>query len=81
MTCIIRNLWLLITKAGSLWVAWIDSYVLNGRTLWQVSPTQNCSWSWKRLLGLRTITQGFVELKNGVECWKFPGNSYKTTAI
>ena len=33
------------------------------------------------MLGLRTITQGFVELKNGVECWKYPGNSYKTTAV
>ena len=46
VACILHNIWLLITKAGSLWVAWIEAYILKGRSFWQVSLTQNCSWFW-----------------------------------
>ena len=43
--CIIQNIWSIITKSGSLWIAWIEAYMLKGRSLWQVPATQNCSWS------------------------------------
>ena len=81
VACILHNIWLLITKAGSLWVAWIEAYILKGRSFWQVSLTQNCSWSWRRLLGLRNLAQGFIEQQNGMDCWKFSRANYKAADV
>ena len=30
-TCVIQNIWSILTKAGSLWIAWIEAYVIKGR--------------------------------------------------
>ena len=43
--CIIQNIWSLITQAGSLWIAWVNAYILKGQSFWQVSPMQSSSWS------------------------------------
>ena len=74
--CIIQNTWSLISQAGSLWIAWVNAYVLKGRIFQQVSPMQNSSWSCWKLLQLRTLAIRFLELRNGVEVWKYPGNRY-----
>ena len=68
--CIIQNIWSIIIKAGSLWIAWIEAYVLQGRSIWQISASQNSSWNWRKLLQLRSLAYGFVEWKDGVEVWK-----------
>jgi len=48
----LNHIWNLFTKAGSLWVAWIESNSLKGRSLLQVSIPVSCSWSWKKILKL-----------------------------
>jgi hypothetical protein len=40
-------------RSGSLWVAWVKEILLKGRSFWQVSLPQICSWSWRKLLKLR----------------------------
>ncbi|XVE94760.1 hypothetical protein REPUB_Repub02eG0036800 [Reevesia pubescens] len=50
-TCKHRNLWILPTKSGSSWVAWIEAYVL------ECFCSQNVSWNWRKLLQLRNICQ------------------------
>ena len=32
----LKILWLLLVKSGSLWVAWVESYILKGRSLWEI---------------------------------------------
>ena len=79
--CVIQNIWSLITQAGSLWIAWINAYVLKGRSFWQVSPMQNSSWNWRKLLQLRSHASGFLVSMNGVEAWKFSGSKYSVNKV
>ncbi|TYG41580.1 hypothetical protein ES288_D12G186800v1 [Gossypium darwinii] len=51
--CIMQNLSSILIQAGPLWVAWIQAYVLRGRDLMQVSPSQTSSWSQSKILKLR----------------------------
>ena len=30
--CIMQNIWSIIVKAGSLWIAWLDAYVMKGKS-------------------------------------------------
>jgi hypothetical protein len=62
---ILQHIWDLFTKAGSLWVAWIDENRLKGKSLWQVSIPNDCSWCWKKLLKLRNIAKQFLSFKMG----------------
>ena len=43
--CIIQNIWAILTQAGSLWIAWVEAYVLKGRSIWQLPISSTCSWS------------------------------------
>lgn len=63
----LNHIWNLFTKAGSLWVVWIETNWLKGRSLWQISiPT--CSWSWKKLLQIRDIAKKFIRFQAGDGC-------------
>ena len=57
------------------------AYILKGRSLWQISSSQCSSWNWRKLLQLRSLAYRFVEMKNGIEVWKFPGSRYSTAQI
>jgi len=46
-------------------VAWIENNLLKGRSFWQVSIPHNCSWSWRKLLKLRSIAKQFLSFKVG----------------
>jgi hypothetical protein len=48
-----RHIWSLFVRSGSLWVAWVHAILLKGRSFWQVRIPQICSWSWRKLLKLR----------------------------
>jgi hypothetical protein len=61
----LNHIWNLFTKAGSLWVAWINANRLKGRCLWEISIPNSCSWSWKKLLKLRDIAKRFISFKVG----------------
>jgi hypothetical protein len=61
----LNHIWSLFTKAGSLWVAWINLNWLRGRSLWQVPIPQSCSWSWKKLLKIREVAKTFIRFQVG----------------
>jgi hypothetical protein len=61
----LRHIWNLFVKSGSLWVAWINAYVLKGRSFWGVKIPQSCSWSWRKLLKLREVAKTFIRFKVG----------------
>jgi hypothetical protein len=62
-----RHIWNLFAKAGSLWVAWVKEYLLKGKCFWQIRIPQECSWCWRKLLKLRDIARQFCSLRLGVE--------------
>lgn len=54
-----------LLKVGSLWVAWVDTNWLKGRSFWQIPIPQSCSWSWKQILKLREVAKRFLKFKVG----------------
>ena len=81
MACIIQNIWAIISKAWSIWISWINEYVLKGRSFWLIPAMQNRSWSWRKILQLRPLASGFIERRNGVEVWKFPWERYSVATV
>ncbi|GJY90065.1 hypothetical protein Tco_0505261, partial [Tanacetum coccineum] len=65
MTTHILNI---ISSKESLWVRWIHTYKLNGRSFWDVPVKSDMSWGWRKLLQLREIVKPFfwVKLGNGL---------------
>jgi hypothetical protein len=61
----LKHIWSLFAQSGSIWVAWVDSYWLKGRSLWNISIPKVCSWSWKKLLNLRETAKKFISFKVG----------------
>lgn len=64
-TCMLYHVWTLFARSGSLWVAWVEENLLKRESFWQVAIPQNCSWSWKKLLKLRSIAKQFLSFKVG----------------
>jgi hypothetical protein len=61
----LRHIWNLFSRAGSLWVAWVKENWLRGRSFWQIPIPQSCSWCWKQLLKLRNLAKRFLSFKVG----------------
>ena len=59
----------------------MQAYVLRGRSFWQLTPSQGCSWSWRKLFDLRTIALEFREWEGGIGRWKISGQKYKVSAV
>ncbi|XP_039062568.1 uncharacterized protein LOC120207116 [Hibiscus syriacus] len=45
----------LLTAEGSLWVAWVRSYVLKGANFWSIESKASFSWSMRKILKTRRI--------------------------
>lgn len=41
---IMKLIWNLFTEFGSLWVAWVQQCLLNGRRFWTTKVPQDCTW-------------------------------------
>ncbi|XP_039009389.1 uncharacterized protein LOC120137799 [Hibiscus syriacus] len=54
MLQLIRNI---LAGEGSLWVAWIKSYLLKDRDFWHTEGGTNASWSFRKLLKLKIEAQ------------------------
>lgn len=59
------HLWSVVTNRQSLWVKWIHTYRLKGRSFWQVKVPWDASWSWKKILWLRDDFRPFIQSKVG----------------
>lgn len=56
----LKLIWLLFADTGSLWVAWIKSYVIKGRQFWTTDFMGNGSWIWRFLIKLRELARPFL---------------------
>ena len=79
--CIIQNIWSIFTKVGSLWIAWIEAYVLEGMSIWLLPISIGCSWNWRKIMQLTELASNFIERRNGGEVWKYPGSKYQVAMI
>lgn len=49
-----------LTHKESLWVKWIHSYKLRGRSFWDVPCLGDVSWGWRKLLAIRPKVRPFI---------------------
>ncbi|GJY46647.1 hypothetical protein Tco_0435710 [Tanacetum coccineum] len=63
------HIWNVVSNKEYLWVRWIHMYKLRGRTFWDISPKNDMSWGWRKLLQLREIVKPFfwVRIGNGLK--------------
>ncbi|GJY03440.1 putative reverse transcriptase domain, reverse transcriptase zinc-binding domain protein [Tanacetum coccineum] len=54
------HIWSIITHKESLWVKWIHSYKLKGRSFWDVPCLGDVSWGWRKLLQIRPLIRPFI---------------------
>ncbi|GLT73885.1 hypothetical protein SLA2020_457150 [Shorea laevis] len=59
--CILKHIWLLFSKAGSIWVAWVHEYLIKGRSFWTLNISADASWGWRKILKLRHIAKGLIQ--------------------
>nr|GEV94593.1 hypothetical protein [Tanacetum cinerariifolium] len=65
------HIWSIASNRESLWVRWIHTYKLCGRTIWDVQPRSEMSWGWRKLLKLREYVKPFF--------WSDIGNGKSTS--
>nr|GEY99331.1 hypothetical protein [Tanacetum cinerariifolium] len=69
------HIWNIVSSKDSLWVRWIHTYKLQGRSFGDVLVKSDTSWGWRKLLQLREIVKTFfwVKLGNGLSTsmWTF----------
>ncbi|XP_021996242.2 uncharacterized protein LOC110893442 [Helianthus annuus] len=61
----VTHIWSLITLRESLWVKWVHSYRIGGRSFWDLPVKQNITWSWRKMLQLRPLVHQYVWSKIG----------------
>jgi hypothetical protein len=64
-TSMLRHIWSLFARSGSLWVAWIKEIFLKKISFWSVSIPQNCCWCWRKILKLRDIAKKLLRFEVG----------------
>ncbi|GKD50599.1 hypothetical protein Tco_1279575 [Tanacetum coccineum] len=62
------HIWSIASNRESLWVRWIHTYKLQGRTIWDIQPKGDMSWGWRKLLQLWEFMKPFfwVEIGNSL---------------
>ena len=62
---IVKHLWLLCSGEDSSWATWVRSYLLRGRSFWEVACPGDCSWSWRKILSLRSWVRRRMRFRIG----------------
>lgn len=63
--CLARLIWLLFQGLESLWIAWVKEMILRGKCFWAIDASSNFSWTWRRLLKLRSLFRPYIAYKVG----------------
>ncbi|XP_056852587.1 uncharacterized protein LOC130501776 [Raphanus sativus] len=61
----LKFIWILLSKASSLWGDWHWSTHLNTHSFWTVTASDSDSWTWKKILDLRPLALQFIRTRLG----------------
>ncbi|GJY03098.1 hypothetical protein Tco_0361250, partial [Tanacetum coccineum] len=61
------HIWSILTHRESLWVKWVHTYKLKGRSFWDVACRGDVTWRWSKLLQVRSTIRLFIwhKINNG----------------
>ncbi|KAF5803513.1 putative reverse transcriptase zinc-binding domain-containing protein [Helianthus annuus] len=61
------HIWSIVSKRDSLWVEWVQSYRLKGKSFWVCKTPANCCSSWRNIIHMRPLIRKHVwsELGDG----------------
>jgi hypothetical protein len=62
----LENIWNLFAEAGSVWVAWVHSSFLRGKSFWCIIASQDSTWGWRKLPKLRSLALPHVKFAIGM---------------
>ena len=62
---ILKHLCSIISKSPNLWPSWINATVLRRAKFWLMTVPTDCSWIWRRVLGLRQLALRFLRFHIG----------------
>ena len=57
---ITKHIWSSLMQAGSLWVAWIHKYLLNGKIFWDVKPPRIALRDGEKFWSLGNLWEDFL---------------------
>ena len=61
-----KHLWAVCSNLrSSVWVSWVRSTLLKGKNVWEVRCPGDCSWSWRKILGLRCLVRRLMQFRVG----------------
>ncbi|GJR26775.1 RNA-directed DNA polymerase, eukaryota, reverse transcriptase zinc-binding domain protein [Tanacetum coccineum] len=65
---IVKQLWKVIAKKDTLWVKWVNTENLKGKSIWEITAKTNSSAGWKEMLKLRDKIRKHVlwKIRNGM---------------
>lgn len=58
---LIKQVWSICEGKESLWIKWVHTIILKGKSLWEIEPKQNDSWMWKKLLWTKDQFEPFIK--------------------
>ncbi|GJX51416.1 putative reverse transcriptase domain-containing protein [Tanacetum coccineum] len=59
------HIWNIVSNKESLWVRWIHTYKLRGRSFWDIPLKADISWGWRKILKLCDTVRPFIKTKIG----------------
>ncbi|GJS15294.1 hypothetical protein Tco_0409766 [Tanacetum coccineum] len=59
----VKHLWHIVTDIESLWVKWINTEKLKGRSFWEIGEDKNDNWGWRNILKQREDVRRFIVTK------------------
>ncbi|GKC90355.1 hypothetical protein Tco_1151004, partial [Tanacetum coccineum] len=60
-----KHLWHVAMEKDSLWVKWINTYKLKGKSIWEVNEDVNDNWGWRNILRMRHLVRKHMFKKIG----------------
>jgi hypothetical protein len=62
LASMLRHVWILFIRSGSIWVAWIKENILKNKSFLNIGISQNSSWRWMKLVKLPILAKHFLKL-------------------
>ncbi|GJY36038.1 RNA-directed DNA polymerase, eukaryota, reverse transcriptase zinc-binding domain protein [Tanacetum coccineum] len=62
---IIKHLWHVAIDKDSLWVKWVNTFKLKGRSIWEINEELYDSWGWRNILRIRKDVRQYIVTKIG----------------